>query len=160
MVDFTRLLRNWDEWTSLARMTHVSVSADCDDCQVLFKSDDQSFHLRQDGDSWIVDKVDDRGQWHKSVGKFSTFDLAEKYLIWRWSSVTRSAIGAKQLGIRLHSLGMAPDVEIIPTEREGAVELRTSGGSAVVPRSIATIFSHLMSKSVDEIEQMVREGVA
>jgi hypothetical protein len=159
MVDFSRLERNWVEWTSLARMSGVSVSIESEDCHIVFTSDDESFHLRQDTNWWVVDKVDDRNQRHNGLAKFSTFDLAEKYLIWRWSSVTRSAIGAKQLGRGLHALGMAPSVELIPTEREGAVELRTSDGSAIVPRSIATIFSHLMSKSVDQIEQMVKEGV-
>ncbi|MGV0715894.1 hypothetical protein ABQE93_10850 [Mycolicibacterium sp. XJ662] len=140
-------------------MSRVAVSTECKDCQVLFTSDDQSFHLRRDTDWWVVDKVDDRNQRHNGLAKFSTLDLAEKYLIWRWSSVTRSAIGAQPLGPQLQSLGTAPNVDTIPTEREGAVELRTLDGSAIVPRSIATIFSHLMSKAVDEIERMVNEGV-
>jgi hypothetical protein len=54
---------------------------------------------------------------------------------------------------------MAPSVEIVPTEREYFVELRAATGSALLPMSSATIFSHLMTKSVDEIENMVREGV-
>lgn len=160
MVDFSRLSENWVEWTGLARMTHVSVSVDCTDCQIFFKSDDQSFHLRQDGDWWTVDAVDDRGKRYNGTAKFSTFDLAEKYLIWNWASVTRSAIGAIPLGRHLQALGMAPNVEIVPTEREYFVELRASTGSAILPMSSATIFSHLMSKSVDQIEQMVKEGVA
>jgi hypothetical protein len=160
MVDFSVLSRNWIEWTRLARMTHVSVSEDCADCQIYFKSDDQSFHLRQDGDWWTIDEIDDRGKRYNATAKFSTFELAEKYLIWNWSSVTRTAIGAKQLGVRLHALGMAPNVEIMPAEREYFVDLRASTGSAILPASSATIFSHLMSKSVEEIEQMVKEGVA
>lgn len=160
MADFSRLERNWVEWTTLARMRGVSISTECEDCRVLFKSDDQSFHLRQDAGWWAVDKVDDRGQRQNDIARFSGFDLAEKYLIWRWSSVTRTAIGAKQLGAQLQSLGMAPGVDELPTAREGAVELRTSAGSAVVPRSVATIFSHVMPKSVEDLEQMVREGIA
>jgi hypothetical protein len=159
MVDFHRLSTNWVEWTSLARMGRVSVSVECEDCQILFKSDDESFHLRREGHWWVVDKIDDRNQRLNSVARFSAFGLVEKYLIWGWSSVTRGAIGAKPLGVRLHSLGMAAGVETIPTDREGAVELRTPDGSAIVPRSIATIFSHLMSKSLDEIEQLVHEGL-
>lgn len=159
MVDFSGLSRSWFEWTSLARMTQVSVSADCDDCQIFFKSDDQSFHLRQDGDWWAIDEVDDRGKRYDATAKFSTFDLAEKYLIWNWASVTRTAIGAKQLGVQLHALGMAPSVETVPTEREYFVELRASTGSAILPLSSATIFSHLMPKSVDEIEQMVKRDL-
>jgi hypothetical protein len=160
MVDFSGLSRSWFEWTSLARMTHVSVSVNCDDCLIFFKSDDQSFHLRRDGDWWVIDEVDDRGKRYSATAKFSTFELAETYLIWNWASVTRSAIGAKQLGAHLHTLGMSPGVETVPTEREYFVELRGPAGSAILPMSSATIFSHLMSKSVDEIEQMVREGVA
>ena len=159
MVDFSRLSENWVEWTGLARMSHVAVSVDCEDCQILFESDDESFHLRQEGEWWVVDRVDDRNQRHNNVARFSTLGLVEKYLIWRWSSITRSAIGAKSLGVRLHSLGLAPGVETIATDQEGAVELRTPDGSAIVPRSIETIFSHLMSKPLDEIEQLVHEGL-
>ncbi len=140
-------------------MTHVSVTTDCADCQILFKSDDQSFHLRRDRNWWTVDEVDDRGQRYNETAKFSTFELAEIYLIWSWASVTRTAIGAKQLGYDLHSQGMKPGVRITATDREYFVELQTSRGSAILPTSNATIFSHLMSKSVEEIEKMVREGV-
>lgn len=159
MVDFSRLTRSWFEWTSLAHMTHVSVSEDCDDCQIFFKSDDQGFHLREDNAWWTVDAVSDRGRRYIATAKFSTFDLAEAYLIWKWASVTRGAIGALSLGRHLQALGMAPSVETVPTEREYFVELRASTGSAILPMSNATIFSHLMSKSVDQIEQIVKEGV-
>ena len=157
MMDFARLSRNWIEWTSLAGMRDVSVSTDDGGIQVGFKSSDQSFDLRQDGDWWVADKADDRGQPHKNVAKFSTFDLAEKYLIWRWSSVTRSGVGAKLLGRHLHALGQVPNVKVASTELEGAVVLETSDGAAVIPRSIETIFSHLMSRSVHDIEEMVRD---
>jgi hypothetical protein len=160
MADFSRLSANWIDWTSIAGMTHVSETTDCTDCQILFKSDDQSFHLRREDDWWAVDEVDDRGRRYNDTARFSTFELAEIYLIWSWASVTRTAIGAKQLGSYLHSQGMEPGVRITPTDREYYVELETSRGSAILPTSNATIFSHLMSKSVEEIEQMVREGVA
>ena len=160
MVDFSRLTRNWLEWTRLARMTHVAVSEDCDDCQICFTSDDQSFHLRQDGEWWTIDEIDDRGKRYDATAKFSPFELAQKYLIWNWASVARSAIGAVPLGRHLQALGTAPGVEIVPTEREYFVELRASTGSAILPASSATIFSHLMSKSVDQVEQMVKEGLA
>jgi hypothetical protein len=140
-------------------MTQVSVSSDCEDCDMYFKSGEESYHLRQQCDWWAVDKIDDRNHRHNGLARFSGFELAEKYLIWRWSSVTRSAIGAKSLGASLHNLGMAPGVEAIPTDREGAVELRGPSGSAVVPRSIVTIFSQLTSKSLDEIELLVHEGL-
>ena len=141
-------------------MTKVLVSLDCADCQIAFKSDVQSFHLRDDGGWWTVDSVDDRGKRYDGTAKFSTFELAEKYLIWNWASVSRSATGAKQLGRQLHALGMAPGVEVIPTERDYFVELRAPTGSAVLPMSSATVFSHLMAKSVDQVEQMVKEDIA
>ena len=159
MVDFSELSRNWIEWTSRARMTHVSVAEDCADCQILFKSDDQSFYLRLNDDWWTVDEVDDRGKRYDATGRFSTFELAEKYLIWTWASVTRSSIGAKQLGRELHALGMAPSVEILPTDREYFVELRAPTGSAILPMSSATVFSHVMPRPLVEIEQLVHEGI-
>ncbi|MGE2724405.1 hypothetical protein [Mycolicibacterium pulveris] len=138
-------------------MTHVSVSEDCEDCQIFFKSADQAYHLRQDGNWWSVDAVDDRGTRYADTARFSTFDLAEAYLIWTWASVTRGAIGARPLGRDFHALGMAPDVETVPTERDYFVELRAPTGSAVLPMSSAATFSHLMSKSVSEIEQLVHQ---
>lgn len=159
MVDYSRLRRSWDEWTSLAGMTRVSSSTDCDDCEIRFESDDQSFHVRQDDGWWTIDAVDDRGHRYNSTAKFSTFNLAEAYLIWRWASVTREAVGAKSLGHELRARGMASGTEALPTEREYFVELRVSRGSAILPVSNAAVFSHLISKSVDDVERMVREGV-
>jgi hypothetical protein len=86
------------------------------------------------------------------------FELAEKYLIWNWASRARGIIGAQRLGPRLYSFGFSPDVEVIPIAR-GVAEVRSSSGSAILMEPYATIFSHLMSKSVNEIEQMVREGI-
>lgn len=159
MVDFSYLSANWVEWTSLARMGDVSVSEECDDCKVRFESDDESFHLRQDGEWWVVDRVDDRNQRHNDAARFSTFALAEKYLVWRWSWISRGAVGAERLGARLHALGMAPGVEALATDREGAVELKTADGSAIVPRSVENIFSQLMSKPMREIQELVHEGL-
>ena len=106
----------------------------------------------------MVDTIDDRGQRHDNTAKLSTFDLAEKYLIWSWGNSVRSMIGAERLGPRYYSLGMSPDVEVIPVS-EGIAEIRSGVGSAVLMEPYATIFSHLMSKSVEEIEQMVHEGI-
>jgi len=71
MVDFSRLAANWFQWTNMAGMTHVSVSTDCDDYQILFTSADESFHLRQDGDWWAIGEVDDRGKQYNNTAKFS-----------------------------------------------------------------------------------------
>ncbi|MDG5481312.1 hypothetical protein [Mycolicibacterium gadium] len=158
-MDFSYLSENWFKWTSLAGMSRVAISEECADCQIFFKSDDQSFHLRRNGHWWTVDAVDDRGKRYSATAGFSSFALAEVYLIWRWASVTRSAVGAKQLGREFHALGMSPSVEVLPTEREYFVELRASTGSAILPVSSATVFSHVMPKPLSEIEQLVHEGL-
>lgn len=158
IVDFARLKKSWLEWSSLAGFGHAAVSTDCDDCQIAFTSEDQSYHLRQIDDWWAVDEVNDRGRRYNSTVKLSTFELAEKYLVWDWASITRTSIGAPSLGARLDALGFAPDTEAIETGREYFVELRAPTGRAIFPVSRATIFSHLMSKSVEDIEQEVKNG--
>jgi hypothetical protein len=159
VVDFSRLSAHWFEWSNIAGLEKVSVSTDCDDCQILFISSDYSVHLRSDGNRWLVDTVNDRGQRHDNLAEFSTFELAEKYLIWTWASSARGVVGAPRLGPRLYSLGFSSDVDVNPVS-EGVAEITSSRGSARLMEPYATIFSHLMSKSVDEIEKMVREGVA
>ncbi|UUO01340.1 hypothetical protein M4D79_22885 [Mycolicibacterium novocastrense] len=137
-------------------MTRVSVSAECDDCDIAFKSDDGSFQLRQVGQWWTVDEVDDRGKRYDSTVRLSTFELAEMYLIWQWAALTGNAVS--RLGRRFHAQGLAPGIEVLETERDYFVELRAPGGSAILPLSSATVFSHLMSMSVDDLEQMVKDG--
>ena len=158
MVDFSRLSANWVEWSSIAQLSNIAVSMDCDDCEIAFTSSDYSVHLRNDGTWWIIDTVNDRGQRHNDTTKLSTFDLTEKYLIWTWGSSARGAVGAERLGPRLYSLGFSPENEVLPI-KEGVAELRSRAGRAVLMEPNATIFSHLMTKSVEEIEQMVREGI-
>jgi hypothetical protein len=158
MADFSRLSANWIEWSNMARLADIGVLANCNDCQFVFSSSDYSVHLRCDGAWWVIDTVDDRGQRHNDTAKLSTFDLTEKYLIWNWASSARGVVGAERLGPRLYSLGFSPDVEVTPIV-EGIAEIRSSNGIAILMEPNATIFSHLMSKSVDEIEQMVRKGI-
>jgi hypothetical protein len=131
---------------------------DCDDCEIMFKSSDSEVHLRNHGTWWIIDTVNDRGQGHDDAAKLSAFELTEKYLIWNWASSARGIIGAQRVGPRLYALGVSPDIEAIPIA-EGITEVRSSSGSAILMEPYATIFSHLMSKSVDEIEQMVNAGI-
>jgi hypothetical protein len=159
MASFSQLSANWFKWTGLARLANVSVSMDCDDCQIMFHSSDYEFHLRNTGTWWIIDTVDDRGHRHNDTAQLSTFELAEKYLIWEWGSMARSIIGVERLGTRLYSLGYSPDVEVILIS-EGIAELRSTDGSAILMEPYATIFSHLISKSIDEIERMVTDGIA
>jgi hypothetical protein len=158
MVDFSRLSANWVKWSELARLASISVSTDRDDSEIVFRSSDSEVYLRNDGTWWIIDTVNDRGQRHDDTAKLSTFELTEKYLIWNWASSARGVIGAPRLGPRLYALGMSPDVETGPIA-EGITEVRSSSGSAILMEPYATIFSHLMSKSLDEIEQMVSEGI-
>jgi hypothetical protein len=158
MVDFSRLSANWVKWAELARLANISVSMDCDDSEIVFRSSDSEVYLRNDGNWWIIDTVNDRGQRHDDIAKLSTFELTEKYLIWNWASSARGIIGAQRLGPRLYALGMSPDVQAVPIA-EGITEVRSSSGSAILMEPYATIFSHLMSKSVEQIEQMVSVGI-
>lgn len=158
MVDFSRLSSSWIEWSSIAQLPDIAISTDCDDCQITFSSHDYSVHLRHDGAWWIVDTVDDRGQQHNDAARLSTFELAEKYLIWTWASSARGAVGATRLGPRLYSSGFSPEVKVLPI-KDGIAEVQSPAGKASLIEPYATIFSHLMMKSIDEIERMAREGV-
>lgn len=157
--DFSRLASAWIEWTGLLRMPGVSVSTDCADCQVSFNSDDQSFHLNQDGDWWTVDEVDDRNKRYFEVAKLSTFPLVERYLIWRWAAFTRNALWPNAFGPKLYKQGYSSDVKLAPTENEWRIELQSAAGNAIMSKPDATIFSHLILKSADEIKAMVMDGV-
>jgi hypothetical protein len=159
MNDFSRLAASWVEWSNRAGLSNIEVSTECNDCEVEFSSEDYSVHLRHDGAWWIVDSVDDRGQRHNDEAKFSDFELVEKYLIWNWASSARGIIGAPRLGPKLYALGYSEGVEVIPIT-EGIAELRSGTGKAILVEPYATILSHLMSKSVDDIEQAVRQGIA
>ncbi len=153
MTDFSRLSASWVEWSNRAQLTNPGVTTNCDDCEIAFTSDDYSVHLRHDDIWWIVDTVDDRGQRHSDTAKLSTFDLAEKYLVWSWASIARGVLGARRLGPDLYARGFSPDVEVIPVS-EGISELQSQSGNAILMEPYATIFSHLMSKSIDEIEDL------
>lgn len=157
--DFSRLSSAWIEWTGLFRMPGVWVSTDCPDCQISFISDDRSFHLRQDGDWWTIDEVNDRNKRYDSTAKLSTYQLAEKYLIWRWASFTRHALRLEAFGPQLYKQGYSSDVNLMPAESEWRVELQSTAGNAILSQPDATIFSHLILKSADEIEEMVMNGV-
>ncbi|WP_319430551.1 hypothetical protein [Mycobacterium sp. RTGN5] len=154
-ADFGRLSQNWLYWSELGQLTNLSVSTSCPDCTILFHSDDYSVHLRHDDDWWVVDTVDDRHQRQNDTARFSTYDLAEKYLVWVWASTARSVVRAPILGPTLYAQGFASGVEAIPVS-EGIYELRSPEGRAVLREPYATIFSHLMHTSEEDIERMVR----
>jgi hypothetical protein len=156
--DVARLSRNWMYWSGIMQLGNVAVSTTCDDCAVLFSSTQSSVHLRHDGDWWVVDTVDERGDRRNDTAKFSTYALAEKYLVWIWATTARSYLGASVLDTRFYNMGFAPSVEAIPI-KAGIFELRSPDGNAVLMEPYATIFSHLLHTSEEEIEQMVRAGI-
>lgn len=158
-ADFERLSANWNFWSGLAQFGDVSVSTSCPDCAVLFGSREYSVHLRHSGDWWSVDTVNERGSRQEDSARLSSFALAEKYLVWTWGSMARTVMQAPLLGPRLYALGFSPGVEAIPIS-PGTVEVRSPAGRAVLIEPYATIFSHLMDTSEEDIEQMLRSGVA
>lgn len=155
IADFARLTQNWIYWCAVGQLHNPSVSTDCDDCTIVFNSDDYSVHLRDEGGWWTVDVVNDRRQRSNDTAKFSTFGLAEKYLVWIWGSTARSVIRAPILGQRLYAKGFDSTVERTPLTT-GVYELRSPEGRAVLGEPYATIFSHLMQKSEEDVEQMLR----
>ena len=158
MTDFSDLSSLWMKWASLAQIPGASAVTDPIDCVARFISDDQSFNLREDGTWWILDEVDDRGKEYVDTARFSTFNLAEKYLMWRWASFARSALGLPALGPQLYKQGYSGDVVVSPTNDEWRTSVTDSTGSAILPQPDSTIFSHLMSKSMDEIDRFVGQG--
>jgi hypothetical protein len=159
VTDFARLSSNWIKWSTMIGIGGVAVSTECDDCDIAFLSDDNSVHLHHNDGWWAVDTVNDRGRRYDDIALLSTFELAEKFLIWRWASIARTAIGARQLGAELHSQGLMPGVEMATASRDHFVELRTQGGRAVVSDASATVFSHVMRMSVEEIESLVAQDI-
>ena len=153
MVDLSRLSANWQRWAPGMGGGAISVSTDCDDCVALFSTDDYSVHLRNDRNWWIVDTVNDRGQRRNNAAKLSNFDLTERYLIWDWATTARSELASGRLGADLAKQGYAPGVNVSKTD--AGYEICLNDECAILSVVNATIFSHLMSKSVDEIERLV-----
>ncbi|NDJ91281.1 hypothetical protein GWR20_19385 [Mycolicibacter kumamotonensis] len=83
----------------------------------------------------------------------SSFDLAQKYLIWDWATTARSSLASGPLGADLAKQGYAAGVTV--SQASEGWEICSNGDCAVLSVVNATIFSHLMSKSVDEIERLV-----
>ncbi|MBP1819305.1 hypothetical protein [Mycobacterium sp. OAE908] len=154
-IDFSRLSEAWQYWAPLAGLTNAQTSDAHPGHEIRFKSDDYSFHLTYNDGWWVIDTIDDRGQLHSGAAKFTTYDLVEKYLIWQWSSTSRNVLRLPRIGANLYSLGHNSDVQFIPI-KEGIYELRIPEGRAVLMEPSATIFSHLMLKSVKEIQELVK----
>ncbi|MUM24557.1 hypothetical protein FZI91_23045 [Mycobacterium sp. CBMA271] len=157
MTDFTRLSNDWTAWSNWMRMSNVSFSSEDGHDPVGFISDDGSFYLRQEGNWWVLDEANDRAQRYNNTASFSNFELAEKYLIWRWASnLTR----APELGPELYARGMNPDIVVEPTDSEWRFELQSSGGKACLSEPDATVFSYLMLTPTDQIERRANQAVS
>jgi hypothetical protein len=148
MVNASRLKDIWLAWAPQAGMTGASVSVASG--EMLFKSADYTVDLRTIDEGWAIDTIDDRGQRHNDVAKFSTFELAEKYLIWEWASLARSSLASGPLGANLYKLGYAPGIKVSELS-EGNIELSSDADWVIMVIGDAAIFSHIMNKSLDEI---------
>ena len=155
MTDFTRLAENWYRWAPGLGGGDVTVSSD--DSETVFSSEDYKVHLHRDESWWVVDTVNDRGQRRDGAAKLSNFDLTEKYLIWDWATTVRSSLASGAMGADLAKLGYAPGVEVSQADRGWRICANTD--CAILSVVDATIFSHLMTKSVDEIERLTRIGL-
>lgn len=156
MADFSRLSANWYRWAPGMGGGDIYVRTDCEDCLISFKTDDYSVHLRTDGHWWVVDTVNDRGQRRNDDARLSSFDLTEKYLIWDWATTARSDLASGPLGADLAKQGFDPNVEVSKIDTK--YEICSSGDCAILSAVNATIFSHLMSKSIDDMERLVNQG--
>jgi hypothetical protein len=155
---FARMSSNWLYWSRLSGLTDANSLAAHNGSDIRFTSDEYSVHLRQCDGWWLVDTVDDRGQLHADTAAFTSLDLVEKYLLWQWSSGARNNLRLPRIGPKLYSLGHDPHVHFSKI-KEGIYELQKADSRAILAEPAATIFSHLMSKTPDEIEQMVSEGL-
>jgi hypothetical protein len=157
MEDFSRLKTSWAEWAPASGLQGVSVSTECPDCQIGFLSREFSVHLRHEGEWWLVDTVDERGDRSDGDAKLSAFSLVEKYLIWDWISTARPRLASGRLGADLYRQGYAPGISV--ADLDGAhIELSLQGNRAILISGTAKIFSHIMLMSLDEIEQIGRQG--
>ncbi|MGV0626237.1 hypothetical protein [Mycolicibacter minnesotensis] len=153
MEDYSRLAQYWRQWAPSFAGRNASVSTADDGSRALFRTDDYSVELYREGDWWIMDTIDDRGQRKKGAGKFSSFDLVEKYLTWDWGTSAYPALSSGPLGPDLYRLGYAPGIKV--TELDHGYEIESNANRAVLSWVNATIFSHLMDNSIDEMEKMI-----
>lgn len=157
MANFSRLSGIWSEWAPKAGLEGVSILLSCDDYKIVFKANDYSVHIRDDKNRWAIDMVDDRGHKRKDVATFSSFDLLEKYLVWDWATLARSGLASGPLGTDLYRLGYAAGIEVSVSDK-GNIELCLNSECATLVVGDATIFSHIMSKSFNELMDIARQG--
>lgn len=152
MVNLSRLTENWYRWAP--GLGGGEAAVDDSGLETVFSTDDYKVYLHRDESWWVVDTVNDRGERHDGTAKFSSFELAEKYLIWRWATMSRSSLASGALGADLAKLGYAAEVEVVRVET--GFQICANNDCAVLSIVGATIFSHLMKKPVDEIEHLTR----
>jgi hypothetical protein len=157
---FTRLASAWHEWAGMTGVPDISISTECTDCQAVFTSREEAYHLRREGDWWVVDRVNDRGRRANNIAKFSNFESAEKFLVWRWGATARTVLGVQALGPELYKRGYSREVTLAPTDNEWKTEIKSAAGNAILDEPYSTIFSHLILKTLDDIEHIVRQGIA
>ncbi|WP_242660412.1 hypothetical protein [Mycobacterium mantenii] len=157
MVNFSRLSEIWSDWAPKAGLKGVSVSSNCEDCAIAFKADDYAAHIRGDRSHWAIDMVDDRGHRRNDVATFTSFDLVEKYLVWDWATLARSSLASGPLGTDLYKLGYSEGIEVSELDK-GNIELCMDGECAILVVGDATIFSHIMHKSIDELLDIAQQG--
>lgn len=129
--DTMELVTAWSDWTRAAGMTGSSVREGGSTADVQFCSSDSNYHLKRDGSWWLIDESDERGNCYPATATFSTIQLAEKYLIWTWGSLARTAVGAEQLGRRFQQQGLNDEVGHGATVRANFIELTTPDGVAL-----------------------------
>jgi len=158
MINFSRLSAAWLRWTAWSGMWNPSVVADDGQETAEFKSDDQTYHVKHEGNWWVVDETNDRGRVYPAVAMFSSFDLAERFLLLDWALLMRDDLASGSLGRDLYELGYSTSVTVTEV-RKGFVEIRCGVGAAVLPVLNATVFSHLMLMPTEEIEKLVNVGM-
>lgn len=157
-VDFERLSDSWLRWARLAGLSNVRNLDAREDGEFRFTSDDHSFHVRHEEGCWAIDTVDDRGQLRPAYAKFSTFPLVEKFLIWDWASAARGAMHLPTLSPHFYALGMNSNIQATALQA-GIYRLQSPEGLAVLMEPSATIFSHIISRPLSEIEELVSHGL-
>jgi hypothetical protein len=99
----------------------------------------------------VVDTVNDRGQRTDGDAKLSKYPLTEKYLIWDWITAARPRLASGPLGAQLYKQGYADGVQV--ANLDGVhIELCRSDDRAILISGTATIFSHIMLMSIDDLE--------
>ncbi|MHA3020027.1 hypothetical protein ACXPWS_07105 [Mycobacterium sp. BMJ-28] len=158
MSDFARIDTLWKQLGPAIGGGDVSVLIQNADHAISFHSNDYTVHLHQEDSWWVMDTVNDRNQRRNAVATVSSFSLAEKYLLWDWSTTAFSSLASGPLGADLAKQGFSPQVNV--TKVDGGYKISLNSEWAILSVVNATIFSHLISYSFEEIERMINKSYA